>query len=106
METLNFLMDQKTLKKTARLARLKLSKEEEKAFAGELSAVLEYFNQISSLDTKGVRPLVYPLEGLVPPPAFREDQVLETQNRKQLLNLAPESLGNEYKVPPVVESVF
>ncbi len=96
-------MDKDTLEKTARLARLALSEKEKKAFSGELSLVFSYFKCISSVDTKGIPPLVYPLEGLVPPPALRADQAQETKNREDLLNLAPEKMGNEYKVPPVVE---
>ena len=89
--------------KTAKLARLELSEQEKKDFSGELSLVFSYFKCISSVDTKGISPLVYPLEGLVPPPALRPDEGEPSLNREALLNLAPQKLGSEYKVPPVVE---
>ncbi len=96
-------MNKKELVKAARLARLKLSEKEEIAFTRQLQVVFEYFNQISSVKTEGVEPLVYPLEGLVSTAGFREDQAQETQNKEALLLLAPDRVGNEYKVPPVVE---
>ena len=96
-------MDKKQLKKTARLARLKLSKNEEREFTQQLFTIFEYFNQISSVDTQGVEPLSYPLEGLVSEPHLREDLHQEVQNKEELLKLAPDRMGDEYKVPPVVE---
>ena len=96
-------MDRKKLVKISRLARLKLSEQELEKFKDQLKVVFEYFNRISRINTKGVEPLVYPLDGMESLSALREDKDLETQNKEELLKLAPELLGNEYKVPPVVE---
>ena len=96
-------MNKEELIKTARLARLKLSEKEEVEFAGQLEMVFEYFNHISSVDTQGLEPLIYPLDGLDISVFVREDQVQEIQNKEELLKLAPQRLGDEYKVPPVVE---
>ena len=96
-------MNKQKLVKTAQLARLKLSETEIQEFAEQLQMVFEYFNQITSVDTKGSVPLVYPLEGVVLPGPLREDQVQKGEDKEELLSLAPERMGNEYKVPPVVE---
>ncbi len=96
-------MDRNQLTKTAHLARLKLSEKEESEFTEQLKVVFEYFNQISSVDTQGVEPLIYPLEGLEKSLSLRPDKVQALENQEELLSLAPERLGNEYKVPPVVE---
>lgn len=96
-------MDKKELVKISRLARLELSEQELEKFTGQIEVVFDYFNRISHIDTKGIEPLVYPLDGVEPFSALREDKTLETKNKEELLKLAPELLGNEYKVPPVVE---
>ena len=97
-------MNKEELIKTTRLARLKLSKEETLAFTSQLEMIFKYFNHISSIDTQDVEPLIYPLDGIESSSAsLREDQVQEVQNKEKLLDLAPQLLGNEYKVPPVVE---
>ena len=97
-------MNKEDLIKTARLARLSLSEKEKDAFTDQLQLVFEYFNKVSSINTQGVEPLVYPLDGLGELPAFvRQDEIQKAQNREDLLSLAPQRLGNEYKVPPVVE---
>ena len=96
-------MKKDILVKTARLARLKLTLEEEEEFTHQLKAVFQYFNQISSVETKGVAPLVYPLEGKDSSSALRADRAYLSKNQKELLDLAPEKQGTEYKVPPVVD---
>ncbi len=96
-------MNKEDFNKTARLARLRLSEAESAEFAQQLEVVFAYFDQISRIDTKNSPPLVYPLEGLVPSPPLRKDKEAKSPDREALLSLAPERLGNEYKVPPVVE---
>ena len=96
-------MNKEDLIKTARLARLGLSEEEMSAFTDQLEIVFKYFDHISSVDTQEVEPLVHPLDGIESPVPLREDQAQDVQNKKELLELAPQRLGNEYKVPPVVE---
>ena len=96
-------MNKKELVKISRLARLKLSERELERFTDQIEVVFDYFNRISRIDTKGVEPLVYPLDGVESLSSLREDKTSETQNKEELLQLAPELLGNEYKVPPVVE---
>ena len=96
-------MNQEDLKKTAYLARLKLSEKEEAEFAKQLKVVFEYFKKISHINTQNTSPLVYPLEGLVSNSPLREDKAKTTNNQELFLNLAPKRQGREYKVPPVVE---
>ena len=97
-------MDKKELIKTARLARLKLSEKEQLEFTDQLKVIFEYFNRISSIDTKDTLPLVYPLDGIESMISLREDKVQTMKEKKaELLDLAPERLGDEYKVPPVVD---
>ena len=89
--------------KTAYLARLQLSPDEKKMFSLQLKNIFEHFNKIASVNTEGVKPLVHPLEGIVETDFSREDVVKKWHNTEKLINLAPEVLGYEYKVPPVIE---
>ena len=96
-------MKKEEVLKIAHLARLQLSPDEEKAFSLQLKNIFEHFNKIATINTKGVRPLVHPLEGIVDISFSRLDVVKKWQDIEKLLNLAPEVLGHEYKVPPVIE---
>lgn len=92
--------------KTARLACLSLSEKQKSTFTKQLQLVFKYFNKVSLIDTKNTEPLIYPLEdieGLSKEISIRQDITQEITNQEELLNLAPQRLGNEYKVPPVVE---
>jgi len=44
------------VRRVAALARLKLSEDEERLFAGQLSAILEHVRELESLDLTGVPP--------------------------------------------------
>lgn len=44
------------VKKVAKLANLPISKEEEEIYAKQLSAIIDYIEQLKSVDTKGVEP--------------------------------------------------
>ena len=96
-------MNKKEVLKTAHLARLQLSPDEEKMFSLQLKNIFEHFNKIASVNTKGVEPLVHPLEDIVGTDFSREDVVKKWHDPEKLIHLAPEVLGHEYKVPPVIE---
>jgi aspartyl-tRNA(Asn)/glutamyl-tRNA(Gln) amidotransferase subunit C len=83
----------------AKLARLTLTEAETESFSHQLSAILESFNEIAKIDTKGVQPLVTPTEMTV---ALRVDAVEESKSTEPLLQNAPARAGNLFKVPPVV----
>ena len=46
----------------AHLARLQLSEDELTSIARDLSAIVEYVNQLQSVNTDGVQPLVHSVE--------------------------------------------
>lgn len=95
------MLNKETVEKVAKLAKLKLSDEEVSAFTQQLSAVLENFEQIAQIDTKGVEPLVTPTDMSV---HLRDDKIAvenENESEKYLQN-APDKAGRLFKVPPVV----
>ena len=86
------------VKKVSQLARLKLTETELTSIQNQLSAVLENFEQISQVETSGVRPLVTPTEITQ---SLRPD-VAESFDSEKILANAPEKAGRLFKVPPVV----
>jgi aspartyl-tRNA(Asn)/glutamyl-tRNA(Gln) amidotransferase subunit C len=51
-----------TVEKIAHLARLEINSSEEEQFAGQLSGILDYFEQLSELDTEKVPPTMQAIE--------------------------------------------
>lgn len=85
-----------------RLARLALTDEEKERYATELSAILEYVEQLQEVDTTDVEPTsqVTGLEDV-----YREDAVqgCGDEMRKKIIEQFPEREGDLLKVPGVFE---
>lgn len=93
------MIDRKALEHIAKLARLHVSETEAQEFAGQLSKVLGYFEQISKVETKGIEPLVTPSEVEA---FWREDQAKKELTSDELVANAPAKTGHLFTVPPVV----
>jgi aspartyl-tRNA(Asn)/glutamyl-tRNA(Gln) amidotransferase subunit C len=50
------MLNSEQVHKVALLARLELTAAEEEQYAGQMSSILDYFEQLSELDTKDVEP--------------------------------------------------
>ncbi len=90
------------VRRIARLARLRLSPEEEASFAGQLSAILDHVAQLAELDVTGVEPMTHALAA-GDPVALREDAVLPCLPPEAALANAPAREGTCFKVPRVIE---
>ncbi len=88
------------VKKTADLARLRLTPEEESAYAGQLDRVLEYVSQLNELDTAGVEPEAHPHEVF---DVIRADAARPGFGAEAALRNAPRRTGDQFLVPKVVE---
>ncbi len=93
------MIDRKTVEHIAKLARLEVSEKQVQEYSEQLSKILGYFEQISKIDTKNVEPLVTPSEI---ESFWREDSATKTNSAEEMLENAPERVGNLFKVPPVV----
>ena len=82
------------VRKIARLARLRLSAEEEQTFAPQLAEILDYVDQLSSFETAA--PSELKAEGLE-----RDDEPGESVERRDFLDNAPRSWGSFLLVPQV-----
>jgi aspartyl-tRNA(Asn)/glutamyl-tRNA(Gln) amidotransferase subunit C len=90
------------VRRIAALARLELSPEEEQLFAGQLSAILDYVEQLKGLDVSGVEPMTHALAAGEGTP-LREDEVRPSLPIDEVLANAPEREGTTFKVPRIIE---
>jgi aspartyl-tRNA(Asn)/glutamyl-tRNA(Gln) amidotransferase subunit C len=84
----------------AQLARLELTAAEKELYRQQLSAILEYAARLQALDTTGIAPtasVLPPMSGL------RPDVPAAGLSTQAVLSNAPETLMNQFKVPPVLE---
>lgn len=89
--------------KLARLSRLKLSEAEIQQYQKELSAILEYVEQLESVDVAGIKP-TYQVTGLTSEGenATREDEVIEQVSQKELFKNLPNIESNQIKVKRMI----
>lgn len=91
---------QETVKYVAALAKITVSEEEKRKIALDLDHILDYIETMNELDTEGVEPMshVLPVKNV-----FREDIVVNGDNREQLLKNAPKQKDGCFAVPKTVE---
>jgi aspartyl-tRNA(Asn)/glutamyl-tRNA(Gln) amidotransferase subunit C len=94
------LIDEAQVRRIARLARLNLSEDEVRLFAGQLANILEYVRQIEALDTAGVELRAQPLAAA---DALRDDEPRGGLSQHQALANAPERHGDCFRVPSVID---
>lgn len=84
----------------SRLARLALSDEELDSLTGEMDAILDYVEQLATLDTDGIIPTAHavPMEN-----AFRRDEIKPSFTPDQALSNAPDAAENAFRVRRVIE---
>jgi aspartyl-tRNA(Asn)/glutamyl-tRNA(Gln) amidotransferase subunit C len=84
----------------ARLARLRLTAEEEARYAQQLSAILDYARRLQQVDTSHIPPTATVLPLRAP---LREDQPRPSPPREQILANAPATEAGMFRVPPVLD---
>ena len=84
----------------AKLARLKLTPEEEVRYAEQLSAVLDYAARLNDLDTSHISPTSSVLPFDAP---LRDDEPRPCPPRERMLSNAPDLEDGMFRVPPVLE---
>lgn len=84
----------------AELARLTLTDEEIVRYSEQLSAILEYFASLQTLDTTDIPPTSSVLAARS---VLRPDEPRPGLSKDDLLRNAPETEANQFRVPPVLE---
>jgi aspartyl-tRNA(Asn)/glutamyl-tRNA(Gln) amidotransferase subunit C len=89
------------VERIAALARLELTPEEVERFAGQLTAILAYADQVQQVDTSGVAVSATPAAG-----EWRSDTSVPSLDRDLVLSQAPaaDRAAGHFKVPRVLGS--
>ena len=93
-------VDQATVRKIARLARIKVTVEESEALEKELSGILDWVKQLDEVDTKGVEPMTRVMAMTL---KRRPDVVSDGEMADDIVANAPAREGHFFVVPKVVE---
>lgn len=93
-------LDAATVRRIARLARIRVDDEEAARLQGELGAILGWVEQLAEVDVEGVEPLTGAAQMAL---RLRDDQITDGGDAERVLGNAPERLGEFYAVPKVVE---
>ena len=94
-------IDEKTVRKVAKLARLALPEERVLPLVDELNGIMAWIEQLNEVDIDGVEPMTSAVEGLSLP--MRDDVVTDGDNPGRVLKNAPKSEDGFFVVPKVVE---
>ena len=114
MKRMASAINKKTLEYLAGLSRIKLEEKEEEKLLKDIGSILDYFEELKSLDTSGVEPTRPPSTssiaksgevngGTLLRNAFREDGERENTNRGEGIDAFPSPEKGFLKIPPVFE---
>ena len=83
----------------AKLACLNLSEEEIEKYTGDMQEILEFANMINNVNTDGMNETVGANEKSN---VFRKDEVINFENRENLLQNAPSQDEGMFRIPKVL----
>lgn len=95
----NVITDE-TIEYVSILAKLELSEEEKKQAKKDMEEMLKFIDMLNELDTEGAEPMshVFPINNV-----FREDIVINGDDRENIIANAPAKKDGSFKVPKTVE---
>jgi aspartyl-tRNA(Asn)/glutamyl-tRNA(Gln) amidotransferase subunit C len=93
-------VDEDTVRRIARLARIKVTDAEAKALEKELSGILDWVKQLDEVDTSGVDPMTAVVSTSL---KMREDRVTDGGIADDIVANAPVREDHFFVVPKVVE---
>ncbi|MGE0754082.1 MAG: Asp-tRNA(Asn)/Glu-tRNA(Gln) amidotransferase subunit GatC [Alphaproteobacteria bacterium] len=93
-------LDKHQVAKIARLARIRLTGDEQEHYAGELSGILGWIEQLSEVNTDGVPQMTSVASMKLP---MRDDVVTDGHQAEAILANAPVSDYGCFAVPKVIE---
>lgn len=93
-------VDESTVRRIARLARLAVTNEEIPHLQGEINAILKFVEQLDEVDVEGVEPMTSVTPMLM---KKRQDAVTDGGYAHEILRNAPASEDDYFAVPKVVE---
>jgi aspartyl-tRNA(Asn)/glutamyl-tRNA(Gln) amidotransferase subunit C len=93
-------VDQATVRRIARLARIALSDEEVPHLQGEINAILSFVEALGVVDVEGVEPMTSVIPMRLP---LRADVVTDGEIAQKVLANAPLAEDDFFLVPKVIE---
>ena len=93
-------VDESTVRRVAKLARIAVEEREIAKLTGELDAILAFVAELSELDVEGVEPMTSVMPMAL---RLRDDKVTDGGDAERVLGNAPAREGDFYVVPKVVE---
>jgi aspartyl-tRNA(Asn)/glutamyl-tRNA(Gln) amidotransferase subunit C len=93
-------VDEATVRRIARLARIRIGDEEAKGLEKELSGILDWVKQLDEVDTLGVEPMTRVVAHSL---KMRDDVMTDGEIADQVTANAPLVEDNYFVVPKVVE---
>ncbi|WP_320666444.1 Asp-tRNA(Asn)/Glu-tRNA(Gln) amidotransferase subunit GatC [Prochlorococcus sp. MIT 1307] len=85
--------------KVAKLARLEIPDDQIEIYTSQLEKILGYVAQLEEVETKDVSPTTRAVEVVN---VVREDVVIESTIKEDLLDQAPQREGNFFRVPKIL----
>ena len=93
-------IDNKTVRKVSKLAKIRINEQEEKKLIEELNNILGWVDELKKVDTDKIEPMLSVFnESMV----MRKDEVFSETSDELVLKNAPESKSGFFVVPKVVE---
>lgn len=93
-------LDQDAVQRIAKLARLELSSAAAAQFAGQLTEIVSFVDQLSTVDVEAVEPLAHPLARTN---VLRDDTPRPPLPTEAALQNAPQRQGDCFRVPAVLD---
>lgn len=93
-------VDQATVRRVARLARIAVSDEEVPRLQAELNAMLGFVEQLASIDVEGVEPMTSVIPTRM---KWRADEITDHAGAAVVVANAPAGEASFFTVPKVIE---
>ena len=93
-------IDNKTVRKVSKLAKIRINEPEEKKLIEELNNILGWVDELKKVDTEKIEPMLSVFnESMI----MRKDEVSSETSEELVLKNAPKSKSGFFVVPKVVE---
>ena len=86
----------------ANLANLAITEGEKQVFIEQLNSILDYVEQLNTLDTRDVEPTAQVVASDAPGFRFRPDESYSRFSQEESLRNGPETGAGHFKVPQVI----
>ncbi len=94
------MLDNKSLQKLAKLARIEIKKEDEEKILNLLNNDIITVKAVNDIDTSGLEPLINPYDMQL---IVHKDEITDGDKQEELMKCASKSMYNYFIVPKVVE---